>query len=99
MFEADICDMKKRHKDFLQIAQSSDDESEKSATSYIGRTVKQHKHYQKPKFTKTSLCEKRATMELIASKCQKIQGEQVNRNRKLADNFKQVLQAGDIGAV
>jgi hypothetical protein len=99
LFEADICDMKKRHKDFLQIAQSSDDESDKSATSYIGLTVKQHKHYQKPKFTKTSLCEKRATMELIASKCQKNQGEQVNRNRKLADNFKQVLQAGDIGAV
>jgi hypothetical protein len=99
LFEADICDMKKRHKDFLQIPQSSDDESDKSATSYIGCTVKQHKHYQKQKFTKMTLCEKRATMELIASKCQKVQGEQVNRKRKLADNYKQVLQVGDIGAV
>jgi hypothetical protein len=38
-------------------------------------------------------------MELIASKYQKIQGEQINKKRAVAENYKHILQIGDIGAI
>ncbi|MFN9981022.1 MAG: hypothetical protein ACK53Y_13935, partial [bacterium] len=55
--------------------------------------------YQRPKASKMTLCEKRASMKLIAGKHQKKQGEHVNKKCAEAENYKHVLHIGDIGAV
>jgi hypothetical protein len=99
LFEGEICAMKKQHKSISQVQETVDEADKESVDRFIKRTIKQHKMYQNPKASKRTLCEKRASMELIASKYQKKQGEQINKKRAVADNYKHILQIGDIGAI
>jgi hypothetical protein len=99
LFEGEIHAMKKQHNSIIQKQESVDEADNESVDTFIKRTIKQHKMYQKPKASKTTLCEKRASMELIASKYQKKQGEQINKKCAVAENYKHILQNGDIGAI
>jgi hypothetical protein len=99
LFEGEIRSMKKQHKSIIQVQESVDEADDESVDTFIKWTIKQHKMYRKPKASKTTLCEKRASMELIASKYQKKQGEQISKKHAVAENYKHILQIGDIGAI
>ncbi len=58
--------MKKQHETIIQVQESVDEGDNESVDSFNNRTIKQHKMYQRPKASKMTLCEKRASMKLIA---------------------------------
>jgi hypothetical protein len=49
--------------------------------------------------SKNTLCERRAAMELMAHGGQVRQAEYVNRKRLQSENYKQILEVGDVGVI
>jgi hypothetical protein len=58
-----------------------------------------HRSYLKPTRSKTTMCSNQAAMESIAYQSQKRQAEKINEARVKDENYKQVLDVGDIGVV
>jgi hypothetical protein len=92
-------EVKKRKREAVIVITDSDadvaENDGQSTDSSMTKNVRFHPWYQKPVSSKNTLCEKRAAMELIAAASQRKQGEQVNKERKQAEDYKQILEVGD----
>jgi hypothetical protein len=70
-----------------------------TVTSYVTKSLVNHKNYKKAVESKNMLCGERASLELIAASAQKKQAESVNKKCMQSKDYKQVLEVGDIGAI
>ncbi len=96
LFEAEVGKMKRQHHVLVDLESDDENKGYSSSESVVTRNEMKHKLYKQPTKSKTKLCEKRATMEIIASKSLRIQGGKVNKKRQLEENYKQVLDEGEL---
>jgi hypothetical protein len=97
LYETEV--KRKKKEATLLLSDSDGGIEDKSTDSSMTKNIRGHKDYQKPMNSKNTLCQKRAAMELIAATNQKRQGEKVNKKRKQSNDYKQILEVGDVGLI
>ena len=81
-FEDEVHELKRKCSSKLVYNDTINDsevQSHTSVGSYVTKSLRNHKNYQKAHQSKNTLCEKRASLELIASSAQKKQADIINQ--------------------